>query len=191
MREGRILYNMFSRPAILLALAAALIATAPAFAAKRPYTPEELAKEAEAIIFGKVQSFRMKSRVMEGEERTRVTLDVVVESVEKGSPGDPGKVVQVECDRLTRVSPFGLPTHQGNESIPAAGSRAKFFLAGNTALAPNGIEVLDGGAELNLPMKSALTAFMEWPLIVAPIATVFLVAWLIWMLSKKRKPAVV
>jgi hypothetical protein len=170
----------------LVALATSFIVVPPAYAAKRPYSPDELEKEADAIVVGKVQSYRTEERVMEGEERTRVTLDVVVESIEKGNPGEPGKVIEIECDRLTRMSPFMLPTHDGNEVIPVADSRAKFYLVGGAALAPNGIELLDGGAELNLPMKSAMGAFLEWPLVLVPLVVLVLIALLITMLTKKR-----
>jgi hypothetical protein len=177
---------MLERTPLLITLVMTLFASTQTFAAKAPLSPDELDEQADVVMVGKVERYRTDRRVMEGEERTQVTLYVVVESVEKGDPGDVGRTMTVRCDRLTRMSPFMLPTHDGNESIPAPGSRAKFFLAGGSALAPNGIEVLDGGAELDLPMKPAWQAFLEWPLLIVPLVVLVLIALLITLLTKKR-----
>src|SRR5947209_8638370 len=135
---------MLGRPVLLFTLIVAVVAAAPVSADMPRLSPDELQRRADVIMIGKVQSYRTEPRVREGEERTQVFLDVLVESVEKGKPEVAGQLLPIRCDRLTRRSPFGLPTHGGNRPIPAPGSRAKFFLEGQSALAPNGIELLEG-----------------------------------------------
>jgi hypothetical protein len=178
---------MKSCAVFLTLLLAIMVAATPAYAAKRHYTLEELQREADTILIGKVESYRTERQVIEGEERTRVILLVSVDLIEKGKPPADGKI-SIRCDRLTRPSPYGLPTHEGNASIPAPSSRARFYLIEGAAMSPNGIEVLDGGAELDLPLKASWWAFFEWPHVLLPLVVILtiLVA-VFWKASSRRK----
>ena len=53
---------MLRRFVLHFVLFASLMASALAFAAKAPLGPEELDKQSDAIVVGKVQSFRTESR---------------------------------------------------------------------------------------------------------------------------------
>jgi len=177
---------MLGRPVLLLTLIVAVVTAAPVSADIPRLSPDELQRRADVIMIGKVQSYRTESHVREGEERTQVFLDVLVESLEKGKPEAVGQIVQIRCDRLTRRSPFLLPTHLGNQPIPAPGSRARFFLVGQSALPPNGIELLEGATELDLPMQSPWLALLEWPLVLLPAAALALVVLIASALYRRR-----
>jgi hypothetical protein len=183
---------MLGRPVLLVTLIVAVVAAAPVSADMPRLSPDELHRRADVIMIGKVECYRTEPRVREGEERTQVFLDVLVESVEKGKPDVVGQVIQIRCDRLTRRSPFLLPTHIGNQPIPAPGSRARFFLQGQSALPPNGIELLEGATELDLPMKSPWLALLEWPLVLlaaVALALVVLIAAALYRRRVKRRAA--
>jgi hypothetical protein len=86
-----------------------------------------------------------------------------------------GRVLQIRRERLTRRSLVGHATHVGNEVIPAPGSRARYFVKGEFARSPNGIELLGGATELDLPMRSSWSA-LEWPLVCAPASLIAVLA---------------
>jgi hypothetical protein len=178
---------MLSRPVLLCVLCIAFGAVAPVSADKPRLSQDELRRQADVILVGKVQSYRTQSRVFETEERTRVLLDVLVEFVEKGKPdAEVGQTIQIRCDRLTRPSPLMLATHIGNEPFPAPDGRARFYLERQSAIAPNGVELLDGAAELDLPMKDPWIAFIEWPLVLLPAAGLVLLLLIIAYFDRGR-----
>jgi hypothetical protein len=173
---------------LLFAVVVALLAAPPVYAVLRPLTPEELQREADIIVIGKVQSYRTEARVTAaGEELTRVFLEVLVVSIEKGKPeARVGQILQVSCERVTRPSLYPLPGDLGQRQIPAVGSRARFFVRNEYAIAPNGVEVIEGGSELDLPMKSKWTALLELPFVLLPVVALALLALMTAALIRRR-----
>jgi hypothetical protein len=138
-----------------------ILTASPAWAARAPLMKDELRNGADRIVIGEVKSYRLQTRpAHDGEERTQVYLSVVVEAVEKdGQPATQiGQTVAIDCWKLTRrVSPY---TDIGQLHIPGVGSRARFYVKGNSAMHPNGIEMLEG-AELKLPIVYAAESEVE------------------------------
>ncbi len=172
---------------LLGSLAINLIMVGTGRAASRPLSIEELQDKADFVVIGTVRTYHAQIRpALEYEERTYVQLDVTVEVVEKGSV-KVGDSIRVGCWRLTRHSFLPLATDSGQRQIPAVGSRARFFMNGESAFHPNGIEVIDGGAFLHLPMRSPWTALLEWPLLLIPTAGLALIGITTAMIYRRKR----
>jgi len=122
-----------------------------AWAAKAPVSAEELRKQADHIVSGKVirvTARTEKSKVERawGIHRDRVyTITLTVETVAKGSGVNAGDDIEVRAwEPARRIPP--LPGSQGHESIPGKGDTITVHLLGVPGevlapILPNGIAI--------------------------------------------------
>ncbi len=154
---------MQNRAAMTGAIIVLITGVSSAWAGKVPISPEGLKNGSKMIVVGKVESYRSKEEAHEdGSKTAKITLKVVVQSVEKG-PAKAGETIEVECWRAIKEPEKGPLWDLGNEFVPAVGSQARFFLekkVGNIWISqwPNGIEAINGAAGLNLPIERVDTA---------------------------------
>lgn len=138
---------------ILLAFLAISLLPLSSSAALPPLSPEELDADAEVIVTGTVTSNEIAVTGSLSHTRWVIELQVKLDSVIKGDGQmEPGWTLPVQVWKVRKSKSVGA---QGQNDIPAAGSRAQFWLEKNShgdweALEPNGISLLDGGAELDL-----------------------------------------
>ncbi len=171
----------------------ALLQAGPVQAARAPLAKERLQEQATLIVTGTVQSYDTRTESLGNhEERTHVELEVLIESVEKGQ-AQVGASVPISCWRLTHY--IFAENDFGQQHIPAPGSRARFFVRGGSnvkggsALEPNGIELLEGATELNLPVRrrSQAVLLLDWPLVLLPVGALALLVLASVMISRKRR----
>jgi len=154
----------------LLIAAAFCLVTAPAWAGKVPYQPEELESESKLIVSGKVESFEKKVTAnQDGSKTATITLKIAVDKVHKGD-AKAGDVIEATAWRVVKMPRPGIILwDSGNDFIPAVGVKAKFFLEGNTnnvwpIMWPNGVLGLDNKvAVLSLPVEPTIAAPADAP----------------------------
>lgn len=112
----------------LLIAAAFCLVTAPAWAGKVPYQPEELESESKLIVSGKVESFEKKVTAnQDGSKTATITLKIAVDKVHKGD-AKAGDVIEATAWRVVKMPRPGIILwDSGNDFIPAVGVKAKFF----------------------------------------------------------------
>jgi hypothetical protein len=129
-----------------------------------PQTPPEPIEGARLIVIGEVSAYGVMDEEHEDGGKTNwVLLRVCVESVVKGSaPVKPGDTMHIMCRAPVRPAFDGtLPS--GHHAIPGNGSRAKFYLGGETLgiwspVTPNGIEPLDETPRLEFPIEPVVNS---------------------------------
>ena len=149
---------MQNRTAMSSAFIVLFAGVSSALAGKVPISPEGLKKGSELIVVGQVESYRTDEEAHDdGSKTAKITLKVIVGSVEKGS-AKIGESIEVQCWRAIKEPKSGPLWDLGNEFVPAVGSKARFFLEkkeGNVWLAlwPNGVKAIDDVPGLNLPIE--------------------------------------
>ncbi|MBL0927521.1 MAG: hypothetical protein IBJ11_07700 [Phycisphaerales bacterium] len=111
----------------------ALLASAPAFAARPRLTPEQLRQAAGRILDGVVTAIYTD---FDG-NRMRYILEFRIARVEKGS-ATVGDSILVRSESVTNALPMTVGD-QGHDTVPRrVGATTRVYLQGDTALAPNG-----------------------------------------------------
>jgi hypothetical protein len=143
----------------ILSLIVAL-STSQALAGKVPLRPDELEAQAEVIVTGTVNAHvNSEATNRDGSRTIYVYLQVQPDAVEKGhSEVTPEEIIEALCWTVVRPPRKGSLWDAGHESIPAEGSRARFYLHSKSSncwkvIYPNGIERLDDGPTLQYPME--------------------------------------
>ncbi len=125
--------------------------------AKAPLSEEELVRQAEVIVVGKVKGVRSKTQKSEietgwGFHRDRAyTITLEITEVLKGNGLKQGKELEVRAwQPIRRIPP--LPGLQGHDFIPSRGDEITCYLAKNSAgdfapLLPNGLARLGSSLE--------------------------------------------
>ncbi len=123
-----------------------------AAAALPPLSPEELYEKAAVVMTGRVVGSRILTVRKPGSAVLLVRLLTEVESTEKGDSLMTGsRHLEIRCRKIVESEMTGPVGHQ---SIPAEGARFRMWLVQNAEsqwepLEPNGIELLDGSAEMD------------------------------------------
>ena len=140
--------NHSTESLILIALLSFPIAI---WGAKIPASPEQLKKQADLVVTGKVISIsskigKSKIETSPGVHRDEVfTIKILVSTVKKGAGVKSGDQIEIVAWKpVKRIPP--IPGLQGHQTVPAKGDTATFFLEGKVGtllepILPNGISI--------------------------------------------------